>query len=629
MKFLPRLLLALVASLALAGVANADSHGNGHSQGNGHGQSQGHGSAKLDRGQIQALIAQVSDPAQRAQLQALLAQLPAHPDLATLQALADQALQIIRTGGTTTTTPAPPPGASTGPSVLVLYDAPTGSEFDKLGFAYAIMLRNLLGHFDANVDLQPVNSYAAGKVENYQATFYLGASYDNPIPPAFLQDVMTTAKPVVWFKYNIWELAWNPTYNFTASKGIALNGLRGLNAVPSATNPAPGFFDTVKYKGLDFVKYYAYDPVRNIVNADPDMGWTTVQDATKAQQVVNIYDGTESAGYVTRSGNFWYVADLPFSFIGPRDRYLVFADLLHDILGINHAESHQAMVRFEDVGALVSVKAMKTLSDYMYARHLPYSIATIPLYVDPLGAYNGGVPETVPLSQATNLKRSLDYAVARGAEIVMHGYTHQYGHMRNPNTGVSGDDYEMWDIVDNKPVPEDSVEWVRGRLAAGLNDLRSNGYNPIAWEMPHYQGSAIANRTAASMFRTTYQRVVYYTADKPNFFAPVDKDFSVGQIYPFVIQKDYYGQRVLPENLGNIEYDIHTIDPTSNFNYTADDIITNAKYGLAVRDGFASFFFHPFWLEPEVGTPGFADFQKTMDGITALGYTWVAPSKLP
>jgi hypothetical protein len=26
--------------------------------------------------------------------------------------------------------------------------------------------------------------------------------------------------------------------------------------------------------------------------------------------------------------------------------------------------------------------------------------------------------------------------------------------------------------------------------------------------------------------------------------------------------------------------------------------------------------------------PGMADFQKTVDGITALGFSWVAPSKL-
>ena len=612
MKVLRTLLAGLFAGIMLAGAASAQPV-----------------PLNLNRTQVIALLAQARDPATRQKLQALFATLPPRPDAATLRAFADQALQILRTGTTPTPTPAPAPGAAAGPSVLVLYDAPVGTEFDKLGFGYAIMLRNLLGHFNANVDLQPISAYTAGKVEGYDATFYLGATYDNPIPPAFLLDTMSTAKPLVWFKYNLWQLAWNPVYNFPVNKGINLVGLRGLNAVPSAANPAPGFFDTVRYKGLDFIKYYAYDPVRNAVNSDPDVLTTTVVDATKAQQLVPIYDGAESTGYITRSGNFWYVADLPFSFIGPRDRYLVFADMLHDILGINHAESHQAMVRFEDVGALVSVQAMKTLSDYMFTKHIPYSIATIPLYMDPLGAYNGGVAQTVPLSQATNLKRSLDYAVARGAEIVMHGYTHQYSNMRNPHTGVSGDDYEMWNIVDNKPVAEDSAEWVRGRLAAGITDLRANGYNPIAWEMPHYQGSAISNRTAATMFNTTYQRVVYYTADKPNFFAPVAKDFSLGQIFPYVIHKDYYGQRVLPENLGNIEYDIHTIDPTSNFNYTADDLITNAKYAKAVRDGFASFFFHPFWLEPEVGTPGFADFQKTIDGITALGYSWVAPSKLP
>jgi len=48
-----------------------------------------------------------------------------------------------------------------------------------------------------------------------------------------------------------------------------------------------------------------------------------------------------------------------------------------------------------------------------------------------------------------------------------------------------------------------------------------------------------------------------------------------------------------------------------------------------VRDGFASFFFHPFWLEADLGTPGFADFQKTIDGISALGFTWMAPSQVP
>ena len=516
------------------------------------------------------------------------------------------------------------------PKTMVLYDAPAGTEFEKMGFSYAIMLRNLLGHFDAQVDLVPVQSYTAGKINNYDATFYLGSYYDNQLPAAFLADAATTTRTLVWFKYNIWSLAWNSAYNFQATRGFGFSGLSGLNAAPSATNPTPGFYDTVSYKNKAFVKYYKFDGATGAINADPDIGVTGVTDATKATALVSVSNLTtgQVAPYVVRSGKFWYVADLPFSYIGPRDRYLVLTDLLHDMLSVSHAESHQALVRLEDVGALVSVQSMKTLSDYLYSKKIPFSVATIPYYADPLGAYNGGVAQYVPLSQATNLKTSLKYATAHGGEVVMHGYTHQYGNIKNPHTGVSGDDYEFWNIVTNTPVAEDSTSWALGRLNAGVFDLVNNGFLPVAWEAPHYQGSALSSKAASTVFNTTYQRVVYYTADTPNLTASVSKDFAVGQIFPYPIKRDYYGQRVLPESLGNIEYDIHLIDPTSNYNYTSQDILTNAQFALTVRDGFASFFFHPFWLEPELGVPGFADFQKVMDGITQLGFTWVAPSKV-
>lgn len=592
MQILHRFLAPLLACAALAGVSTA------HAE-NRHG---------FDRDRLQQVVDKVQDY------------------------LKD--LKAKKSGGTTTTTtPAPAPATgttTTPPKVLALYDAPSGTPWDKLGFAYTIMLRNLLGHFDAQVELLPVQQYTAGQVNNYTATFYLGASYDHPLPPAFLADAATTTKTLVWFKYNLWQLAWNTSYNFTANRGIQYNALRGMNAAPSASDPNPGFFDTVKYKDLDFVKYYQYDATRNVINADPDIGVVAVADPAKASSVVTVANTKtgETAPYIARSGNFWYVADLPFSFIGPRDRYLVFSDVLHDMLGIQHAESHKALIRLEDVGAMVSVQAMKQLSDYLSSKRVPFSIAVIPRYVDGLGTYNGGVRQEVHLSQATNLRTSLDYARARGAEMVMHGFTHQYGTMKNPHTSVSGDDYEFWNIVDNAPFPEDSASWVQGRLSTGLQDMRANGYNPIAWEAPHYHTSAITARTAPQLFSTTYQRVVYYTADKPNFFAPTNKDFSVGQFYPYVVRKDHYGQYVLPENLGNIEYDISTVDPTSNYNYTADDLLTNAKYARTVRDGFASFFFHPFWLEPTLGVPGFEDFKKTVEGITQLGYTWVAPSTL-
>jgi len=520
----------------------------------------------------------------------------------------------------------------TGPRTLVLYDAPAGSPYEKLGQAYAIMLRNLLGHFDAQVDLRPVHQYQPALMETYAATFYLGAIYDNPLPPAFLADAARTQKPLVWFKYNLWKLAWDPAYNFSATRGLSFVGLRGFNAPPASGNPEPGFFDTVTYKDKAFVKFYQYDSANNVANADPDIGQVGIADPAKVVQVATISNpknAGETVPYVARAGNFWYVADVPFSFIGPRDRYLVMADLLHDMVGIQHAESRLAMVRLEDVGALVDPGSMQQLSDYLAQQGVPFSIGVIPRYTDPLGAYNGGVPMTIRFARATDLRNSLTYARARGGEIVMHGFTHQYANVRNPHTGVSGDDFEFWNIVTNTPVAEDSITWARNRLQTGLKELTDNGFPTTVWETPHYHASPLASKAMPQVFPTSYHRAVYYTADRPNLTAATARDYAAGQFFPYVIQRDYYGQRILPEGLGNIEYDIRDIDPTSFYNYTPQDILTNADYVTAVRDGFASFFFHPFWLEPGLGVPGFDDFRTTVEGITAKGFRWVAPSGVP
>lgn len=513
--------------------------------------------------------------------------------------------------------------------VLVVYDAPANDPYSKLGFAYAIMLRNLLGHFNATIDLKPVNTYTPGTMTPYTATFYIGSYYNNPIPPAFLADVMASTKTVVWFKYNLWSLAWDATYNFTTKTGISFSGLRGLSATPTSSNPAPDFFDTVSYKNTSMLKYYAFDPSSGVISADPDIGVTAVADATKASTLVTITDSktAEVAPYVMRSGNFWYFADMPFSFIGPRDRYLVICDMLHDILQSGAPVQHRAFVRLEDVNATSTVSSMKTLTDYMYSKRLPFSIATIPVYTDPLGAYNGGVSQTIRLSQATGLKQALNYALARGGKIVMHGYTHQYDSTPDSENAVSANDYEFWFAPGNRPVAEDSTQWAAGRLSAGLLELSSDGYTPFAWEAPHYQSSPLSIKAVPPLFKKTYQRVVYYTSDTPNLNSTgANKDFSVGQFFPYIIKSDYYGQYVLPENLGNVEYNICNIDPFSCLTYSAQDILTNAQYALTVRDGFASFFFHPFWLEPDLGQPGYADFQKIITGITGFGFTFVDAS---
>lgn len=533
-------------------------------------------------------------------------------------------LIFIFAGGATTASAAPV-------QALILYDSEPGSSYNKLGKAYAIMLSNLLGGFDTSIEMKPVEDYVAGQIETKDITFYLGSYYDNALPAAFLADAATTNRSLVWFKYNLWNLAWNPSVNFEANRGFRFDGLAGLNAAPSAQNMAPGFYDTVLYKERSMVKYYDYDVLSNTVFADPDTGATTVTNPAIATTVVEVENGEtgQRLPYVIRSGNFWYVADMPFSYIGPRDRYLVFADLLHDMLGVNTPPQRLAMIRLEDVGALTNYNVMKTLTDYLRGKRIKFSIAAIPRYRDPLGQWNGGVAQEIPFAQATDFRRGLTYALRRGGSVVLHGYTHQYGEVLNPWTGVSGDDFEFWDIVNNRPVVGDSTEWVLGRLDACIAEFNAFGIQPYAWETPHYHASATANRAFPQRFDTTYNRVVYYTADVPDFAGQHgDPDFAVGQFFPYIIHRDYYGQRILPENLGNIEYDISDIDPASYFDYTWQDLLLNAEYALVVRNSYASFFFHPFWLEPSLGTPGLADLQKLVNGINQLGFTWVDGSEL-
>jgi uncharacterized protein YdaL len=511
-------------------------------------------------------------------------------------------------------------------STLILYDNPANDPYSKLGMMYAIMLRNLLGHFNATVTLEPVQNYTAGQINANTATFYIGDYYNNPLPAAFLGDVMTATKTVVWFKYNLWQVAWNTAYTFTQTYGINFLGLAGLNAQPSSSNPNPGFYDTVTYKNMSMVKYYAYDASTGTVNADPDIGLTQVADATKAQSLVTITNSQTkaTAPYVMRSGNLWYFADMPFTYIGPTDRYLVICDMLHDILNTGAPVNHRALVRLEDLDAFTTTASMKQLSDYLYSLRIPFTMATIPLYTDPNGYYNGGVPETIHLAQATGLKSALNYALPRGGSIVMHGYTHQYDSTPNVQNAVSGNDYEFWFMVQNRPVDEDSEQWAQGRMADGLAEFTNNGYKVKGWGAPQYQMSPLASQAAAAEFTTSFQRAVYYTSTNPQIgTGAANQDFSAGQFFPYIINKDYYGERIVPENLGSIQYNICTIDPFSCVAYTWQQMLTNAQYALVVRDGFASMFFHPYWLEPGLGVPAMSDFKSLVSGITKLGYKWV------
>ncbi len=554
-----------------------------------------------------------------------------------------------------------PAEAATG-QALVLYDG-TG-DWAFLGDLHSKMMANLCGRFlptgqTTNYTVRkPISQYVAGDVNKYVATFYIGHTYDNPLPQAFKDDVMTTTKPVVWMNFNLWQLAWDanggPSQVFLDKFGFMFNGL------------VAGSYSKVTYKARTYTKSLL----------DPTFGTVTISNAAKAQAVATATDANGAVmPYITRANaNFWYIADLPFSYMSEEDRYLVWADVLFDVFNVAPSTSKRALLRLEDVSAKSDPAELRAIADYCFAQGVPFSIAVVPLYKDPLGYYNGGVPESISINQASLVKQALYYCRQKGAEIIMHGYTHQYAAIANPYNGVTGDDFEFFRATENAdrtlnflgPVAEDSANWVKARLDAAANEMNKAKLPWVGFEAPHYAASEVDYKAFASKFKFSYHRNLYYegamtgtgaqmapstalsvqaqTTNKGNYDKTMKQAAAAnskgksdkklvsvtsaleapairfaGQMFPYVCGRDIYGQKILPENLGNVEpvaWPDPELGPYPQRLPAA--IINAAQLNLGIRDSWASFYFHPFW--------DIKYLKDTVAGVKGLGYRFVKPS---
>jgi uncharacterized protein YdaL len=490
-------------------------------------------------------------------------------------------------------------GVSTAASArtLVLYD--TTGAWGWLGELYGTMTANLASQF-GSWTAKPVSAYTPGEVDQYTATIYLGSTYDEPLPTAFLDDVVASSRPVIWMYDNIWQLtARHPTFQATY-------GWMWSNFDFSAV-------DAVLYKGRELSR----DPG----NQGGVMTYATVDPSVQVLASARRADGS-TFPWALRSRNLTYIGELPYVYFNEGDRMMAFADLLFDALAPARPERHRALVRIEDISADSDPAELRAIADYLSSRHIPFSFGVSPRYVDPLGVYNNGRAQTIRLDQRRAVVDAIRYMQARGGVMLEHGWTHQYAKVANPYNGVSGDDTEFYRVVENAdhtltwvgPVAEDSPAWNRSRINGAADDFRRAGLaTPTIFEYPHYTASATSYREVAKVFGARYDRTLYFRGVLSG--GAVDHSRMVGQLFPYVV-RDVYGTKVLPENIGNVE-------PEDWFQYKArlpEQIIRDAKRNLVVRDGFASFYFHPFFD---------LDYLKqTVEGIQAAGYTFVSPTSL-
>lgn len=508
------------------------------------------------------------------------------------------------------------------PCVNIYFDKSKDDAY-RLGKTYSIYLQNLMGHFpEFQQIISPIEKYKAGDMEKCVASIYIGSYFDNYIPDSFFVDYMKTQKNFAWLGYNIWKV--DPAY-LEKTFGRHYSHLTTLNAEKLDNQGRPTFFRFVDYMGERFEKFGAFVGEKKEFRAGFEMvALQPVEGASGAANVLAIatHNGTgETLPYILRNKNHFYVADVPFSFIHESDRYLVFADVLFDILNAKPRHTQRkALIRIEDVHPLSPLPELYNIAQVFAQEKVPLHISIVPVFFDPLFRFDRPADkEFVPMTHEAGFMSFIEYLKNQETEYIWHGVTHQYGRVANPHTGYSTDDFEFWDAVKNTPIAEDSVTYVLNRLDFGFEYLKASGIEPSVWLTPHYQASALDSVIFGRVFPWGIGRSIYfehtvtglpnstdwdaltYTAkNTPEARNAYYKDLQVktsgawsGQLYPYEIYGDYYGQRLLPEILGNPQpfENAHVVQPR-----TMKEIIADAKRNLVLRDTWASLFFHPYLL---------------------------------
>lgn len=515
-------------------------------------------------------------------------------------------------------------GAAASPCVNIYFDHANDDYW--MGRTYSIFVQNLLGHFPQYQQIvSPIEKYQAGDIDKCKASIYIGSYFDNKIPAAFLKDYAATSKNIAWLGYNVWQLG----SGFESLFGYRYSHLTTLDTTHKDAKGYPTYFKDILYKGEVFSKFGDWDkanPTQFLAPFEQSVLVPLDLDTSElVAQARHNFTG-EVIPYILRAKNHFYVADVPFSYIHEGDRYLVFADLLFDILNEKprHTEKY-AFLRVEDVHPLTPLSYNYDIIHVLQAEQVPVNISLIPIFADPLNLYDRKPNESfVPMNRKPAFMQMINEIKAQGANFIWHGVTHQYETHKNPYNAVSADDFEFWDATQNKAIAEDSVDYVLNKLNDGWYTLQQSGLTPHMWLTPHYQASALDYQIFARIFPWNVGRVIYFNQYTSGFKSvAAEKDLWLesnnpqgdrlrrealgglqiryqsdrwsGQFFPYEIFGDVYGQRLIPENLGNSQPYIseYVVRPRS-----VQDIVADAKRNRVLRDAWASLFYHPYLLAP-------------------------------
>lgn len=505
-----------------------------------------------------------------------------------------------------------------GKCIQVFYDKSTDPNYTT-GRGYALMLLNLLGHFPEFQQVTgPIELYQKGDLERCHATFYVGSFYNNVLPAAFIGDYLTTTKRVIWVGYSVWQLGLEFENTFGYSSTVSFTALDSVNKTPDGK---PSYFRDIIYKGETFTKYGQWkDATNTTFVASPEMVKFQSKLSDKATVMATAKHSftNEVLPWALKSGNKYYVAEIPFSYVHEGDRYLVFADLLFDFLDQQPKSAKKyALIRLEDVNPMSDQglldKAMGILKKHTVVPH----IALTPVYETPT--------QTVRMENSPLFLNLMQRYNEEGSVYLWRG---------NKSPYVAS-------------APTATMAELQASMEDGFTSLKQAGIAPKFWVNPLYTGSTLDNIMTGKVFQWIVGRGTFVdTKIKPLTTPPLDLTFdltdasrtqartdylskvvavdtgnaiSFGQYFPFEIYGNQYGQKVVPENLGNVTPGTRNVAA----------ILADAKRNLVLRDIWASMYYHPYLLSgtlnPENANPAVpTDLENAITGLKTLGYEFVS-----
>lgn len=504
-----------------------------------------------------------------------------------------------------------------GKCVQVFYDKTTDPNYTA-GRSYALMLLNLLGHFPEYQQVTgPIELYKKGDLERCHASFYIGSFYNNALPAAFIGDYLSTTRRVVWIGYSIWQLGLEFENAFGYSSNVSFTGLDNTNKTPDGK---PSFFRDILYKGETFTKYGQWkDATKTTFVASPEMikFQSKLSDKATVMATAKHSFSNEILPWALKTGNKFYVAEIPFSYVHEGDRYLVFADLLFDFLDQKPKNAKKyAVLRLEDVNPMSDQALLDRAVGLVKKNAVVPHIAITPIYETPT--------QTIRMENSPLFLNLMERYSEEGSVFIWHGNKYPY-------------------VTSTAAMP---MAEILGNLEDGFKSLKQARIAPKFWTNPNHTASTLDNIATAKTFEWNVGRGVFIdTRIKPMKTPPVDLTFDLnettraqarvdylskvvatdsgnniffGQFFPFEIYGNQYGQRMIPENLGNVTPGTRNVAA----------ILADAKRNLVLRDIWASMYYHPYLLSgtlnPENANPAVpTDLENAITGLKALGYEFV------